>query len=166
MLPALRALLRDIDARLPVVTLETGPMFQERNTMLWLVRTGATLFATFGVVALFMAALGIYGVKAYLVSRRTREIGIRMALGATSRDVVSLVLGDGLALTAAGLILGLGLSAVTVQAIGGFLFGGGGFDFPIVSAAFMTLALATIAATWVPARRATKIAPSLALRSE
>ncbi|MCR4374094.1 MAG: ADOP family duplicated permease, partial [Acidobacteria bacterium] len=124
MLPAIRALLRSIDPQLPVVALETGPMFRERNAMLWIVRTGATLFGVFGAVALFMAALGIYGVKAYLVSRRTREIGIRLALGATSRDVVSLVMRDGLSLTAAGLIVGLGLSALVVRAIGGFVFGG------------------------------------------
>ncbi len=166
MLPALRALLRDIDPNLPVVTLETGPMFRERNAMLWVIRTGATLFGMFGGVALFMAALGIYGVKAYLVARRTREFGIRLALGASSRDVVSLVMRDGLALTAAGLILGLGLSALVVRAIGGFVFGGGGFDLPIVSAAFVALFLSATAATWIPARRATRIAPSLALRSE
>jgi putative ABC transport system permease protein len=155
-----------VDAQLPEITLETTPMFRERNPMLFIVRAGATLFATFGAVALFMAALGIYGVKAYLVSRRTREFGIRMALGATSRDVVSLVMNDGLVLTGSGLLLGLGLSALVVRAIGGLLFGGGGFDLPIVGAAFVTLALAAIAATWVPARRATRIAPALALRSE
>mgnify|MGYP000016121754 CR=1 FL=1 len=166
MLPALRALLRDIDPNLPVVTLETGPMFRERNAMLWIIRTGATLFGVFGAVALFMAALGIYGVKAYLVSRRTREFGIRLALGATSRDVVSLVMRDGLSLTAAGLVLGLGLSALVVRAIGGFVYGGGGFDLPIVGVAFVALGLSAIAATWLPARRATRIAPSLALRSE
>lgn len=166
MLPALRSLLRGIDPQLPVVTLETGPMFRERNAMLWIVRTGATLFGVFGAVALFMAALGIYGVKAYLVSRRTREIGIRLALGATSRDVVSLVMRDGLSLTATGLILGLGLSALSVRAIGGFLFGGGGFDLPIVGAAFLVLAAAAVAANWVPARRATRIAPTIALRAD
>ena len=166
MLPALRALLRDIDPNLPVVKLETGPMFRERNAMLWVIRTGATLFGVFGAVALFLAALGIYGVKAYLVSRRTREIGIRLALGATSRDVVSLVMRDGLSLTAIGLVLGLGLSALAVRAIGGFVYGGGGFDLPIVGAAFAALGLSAIVATWVPARRATKIAPSLALRAE
>jgi putative ABC transport system permease protein len=166
MLPALRALLRSVDPQLPVVTLETGPMFREQNARLWIVRTGATLFGVFGAVALFMAALGIYGVKAYLVSRRTREIGIRLALGATSRDVLSLVMRDGLVLTAAGLVLGLGLSAVAVRGIGGFLFGGGGFDLPIVGAAFVTLAAAAMAATLVPARRATRISPTTALRAE
>jgi len=164
MLPTLRRLLRDIDPQLPVLTLETAPMYRARNPILWIVRTGATLFAVFGAVALFMAVLGIYGVKSYLVSRRTREFGIRMALGATSRDVVSLVMRDGLWLATAGLILGLGLSALAVRGIGQFLFDGGGFDLPIVAAAFVSLALAVLAANWVPARRATRIAPTTALR--
>jgi len=166
MLPAVRALLRDVDAQMPVLSLETGPMFRERNPMLWIVRTGARLFATLGALGLFMAALGIYGVKAYLVSRRTREIGIRLALGATARDVVSLVMSDGLALTAAGLVLGLGLSALTVRGVSGFVFGGAGFDLPIVAAAFLTLAIAALGATWMPTRRAMKIPPTIALRSE
>ena len=97
MLPGVRQLLRAVDDRLPVVTLETRPMFRERNVMLWVVRAGAWVFTAFGLVALGMAALGIYGVKAYLVSRRTREIGIRMALGANPRQVVRLVMSDGLA---------------------------------------------------------------------
>ena len=166
MLPGLRGLFRGIDAQLPVVTLETGPMVRERNAMLWIVRTGAMLFAVFGAIALFMAALGIYGVKAYLVSRRTREIGIRMALGATTRDVLSLVMRDGLTLTAVGLFIGLGLSAVAVRGIGGFLFGGGAFDAPIVGGAFATLVADALLASWVPARRATKIEPTTALRAE
>lgn len=166
MLPVLRRVLHDLDPQLPILTLETGPMFRERNPILWVVRTGATLFVVFGAVALFMAVLGIYGVKAYLVSRRTREFGIRMALGATARDVVSLVMRDGLWQSTAGLVLGLGLSALAVRAIGGFLFDGGGFDLPIVAGAFMTLAAAALAASWVPARRATRIAPTIALRAE
>ncbi|MBK9238678.1 MAG: ABC transporter permease [Acidobacteria bacterium] len=79
MLPALRALLRDIDANLPVVTLETGPMFRERNAMLWVIRTGATLFGVFGGIALFMAALGIYGVKAHFGAPHPR---VRHSAGA------------------------------------------------------------------------------------
>ena len=166
LLPELRAALRGVDPQLPVLTLETTPMFRERNPVLWIVRTGATLFAVFGAVALFMAALGIYGVKAYLVSRRTREIGIRMALGATGRDVVSLVMRDGVWLAISGLVLGLGLSALAVRGIGGFLFGGAGFDVPIVAGALVTLAAAALAATWIPAKRATRIAPTTALRAE
>jgi hypothetical protein len=166
LLPALRRVLQSIDAQLPVLTLETAPMYRERNPVLWLVRTGARLFGVFGAVALFMAALGIYGVKAYLVSRRTREIGIRMALGATARDVVALVMRDGMWLATAGLIAGLGLSVLTVRAISSLLFDGGAFDAPIVTAAFLTLAFSALVASWIPARRATRIAPTTALRAE
>ena len=166
MLPVLRRLLRGIDTQLPVITLETASMFRERNPILWMVRTGATLFAAFGAVALFLAVLGIYGVKSYLVARRTREIGIRQALGADSRAVVALVMRDGLWQTVSGLVLGIGLSALVARAIGGFLYAGGGFDVPIVTAAFLTLAGSALVATLIPARRATKVAPTTALRAE
>ncbi len=165
LLPAVRAALRNADPQLPVVTLETGAMFRERNAMLWIVRTGARVFTIFGIVALVMATLGIYGVKAFLVSRRTREIGIRVALGATSRDVTALVLRDGMATTIGGLVIGLGLSFVAVQGIGSLLFDGGGFDLPIVAAAFVALTGAGLAANLIPARRATRVSPTVALRN-
>jgi predicted permease len=164
MLPGVRQLLRAVDDRLPVVTLETRPMFRERNLMLWIVRAGAWVFTAFGLVALGMAALGIYGVKAYLVSRRTREIGIRMALGANPRQVVRLVMSDGMGLTLGGLVIGLALSAVMSPAVGSLLFQGSGFDAPVVVAAFITLLMAASLASWLPARRATRIAPSAAVR--
>lgn len=140
-------------------------MFRERNAMLWIVRTAARVFTIFGAVALVMATLGIYGVKAFLVSRRTREIGIRVALGATARDVAALVLRDGLATTIGGLVIGLGLSFVAVQGIGWLLFDGGGFDLPIVAAAFVALAASALAANLIPARRATRVSPTIALRN-
>jgi len=164
MLPGVRQLLRTVDDRLPVVTLETRPMFRERNLMLWIVRAGAWVFTAFGLVALGMAALGIYGVKAYLVSRRTREIGIRMALGANPRQVVRLVMSDGLWLTVAGLAIGLALSALMSPAVGSLLFQGSGFDGTVVLLALVTLLAAASLASWLPARRATHIAPSAAVR--
>ena len=133
--------------------------------MLWVVRTAARLFTLFGIIALVMASLGLYGVKAFLVSRRTREIGIRMALGATSHNVTSLVLRDGLALTIAGMVIGLGLSFLAIQGVGVLLFDGGGFDLPIVGAAFLALTLAALLANVIPARRATKVSPTVALRA-
>ncbi len=165
LLPTIRTALREADVLLPVVTLETGAMFRERNAMLWIVRTGARVFTIFGIVALLMASLGIYGVKAFLVSRRTREIGIRLALGAQARDVAALVLRDGLFTTVAGLVLGLGLSFVAVQGIGSLLFDGGGFDLPIVAAAFVALVVSALLANWIPARRAMRVAPTVALRN-
>jgi predicted permease len=164
MLPSIRQAFREVDERLPVVTLETRAMFRDRNLMLWVVRAGAWVFTAFGLVALGMAALGIYGVKAYLVSRRTREIGIRMALGAKSRDVIRLVIGDGLVLTVAGLVAGLALSALVGRAVGSLLFQGASFDGAVIAAAFVTLLAAAVLATWFPARRATRISPSRAFR--
>jgi predicted permease len=164
MLPAVRQAFREVDERLPVLTLETRPMFRDRNLMLWVVRAGAWVFTAFGLVALGMAALGIYGVKAYLVSRRTREIGIRMALGAKSRDVIRLVVGDGLALTLAGLVAGLALSAMVGRAVGVLLFQGASFDGVVIGVAFLTLLSAAALASWLPARRAARISPSRAFR--
>jgi predicted permease len=164
MLPAVRQAFREVDERLPVLTLETRPMFRDRNVMLWVVRAGAWVFTAFGLVALGMAALGIYGVKAYLVSRRTREIGIRMALGAKSRDVIRLVVGDGLTLTLAGLVAGLVLSALVGRAVGVLLFQGASFDGAVVAVAFLTLLSTAALASWLPARRAARISPSRAFR--
>ena len=165
LLPTIRSAFREADVMLPVVTLETGAMFRERNAMLWIVRTGARVFTIFGIVALVMASLGIYGVKAFLVSRRTREIGIRLALGAQARDVASLVLRDGLVTTAAGLVLGVALSFVVIQGLGSLLFDGGGFDLPIVGVALVALVASALLANWIPARRAMRVAPTVALRN-
>jgi predicted permease len=165
MLPSVAAALRSIDPDMPFVSLETRPMFRERNMMLAVVRSGATTFAMFGVAALFLAAAGVYGVKAYLVSRRTREIGIRVALGAEPVNVVRMVLGEGLALAAIGLGAGVGLSAITGSLLRGMLFQGRALDLPVIAVAAGTLVLAILAASWIPARRAARVAPTRALRA-
>jgi predicted permease len=164
MLPALRRELRDVDAAVPIMSLETLPMFRDRNFELWTLRAGANMFLTFGAIALFMAAIGIYGVKAYVVARRTREIGIRLALGATPRNVVGMVLRDGVGLAVAGLTLGLLLSVLAGGAIRGLLFGDSRFDAPVVFGAALVLGVAALVASWVPARRATRIATTQAMR--
>lgn len=166
LLPAIRNVIREAEPLLPVVTLETGAMFQERNAVLWVVRAAAQLFTAFGVIALALAALGIYGVKPFLVTRRTREIGIRVALGATGRDVVSLVLREGLTMTVIGLVVGVGLSWVAVKGLSSLLFDSGGFDLVVVGAAFVALTSAALLANVLPARRATRVAPTIALKSE
>jgi predicted permease len=166
MLATLRDQVRAVDPRLPVLAATTLAGYRDDSIALWLVRTGARLFTLFGVVALFLAVAGVYGVKAYLVARRTREIGIRMALGATRADVVRLVLADGLRITGAGLGLGLVLALLSGQVVSGMLYQVSPADPLVLAGAPVVLAAAALLAAVVPARRATRIAPVTALRSE
>jgi hypothetical protein len=165
MLASVRAALSGIIARPPIVSLETRPGFRDRNLLLAVIRTGAAVFMVLGLAALFLAAVGVYGVKSYLVARRTREIGVRIALGAEPRDVVWMVLGDGLALVTTGVILGAALSVLTGMTMRPILFQGRALDLPVVAVVAATLAAAVLLASWVPARRATRVAPTTALRA-
>jgi len=166
MLPDIRRALVALDDQLPINSLETRPMYRDRNFVLWVLRAGAKIFLAFGVLALFMSVVGVYGVKSYVVARRTREIGIRVALGATPRGVVGMIVRDGLMTTVIGLVIGLGLSVLTGIAIRSFLVGDGRLDITAIVAAMMALAGAATVAAWLPARRATRVPPTLALRSE
>ena len=166
MLPGIRRELMGLDPSLPILSLETRAMYRDRNFVLWMLSAGANLFLTFGALALFMSVIGVYGVKAYIVARRTREIGIRVALGATGGDVAKLVIREGVLLTVAGIVVGVGLSAVAGGAIRSLLFGDGSFDAPVVLGAAVTLTAAALLASWLPARRASRIAPTVALRTE
>jgi putative ABC transport system permease protein len=166
MLPDVRRELLALDASLPIISLETRPMFRERNLVLWVLRAGANVFMAFGALALFMSVVGVYGVKSYLVARRTREIGIRVALGATPRNVVRMIVQDGVVTAVLGLVAGLGLSIVAGSAIRGLLFGDGRFDATVILGSVVALGAAATIAAWLPARRATRVAPTLALRSE
>jgi putative ABC transport system permease protein len=133
---------------------------------MWLLRMGALLFATFGGVALLLALIGVYGVNAYMVARRTREIGVRMAIGADRRDVLRLFLREGLLLTGAGLALGLVLAGLVARLMRGMLFEVSPFDPLVFGVASALLAGAALLACYLPARRATRIDPLLALRHE
>lgn len=166
MLTDVRRELLAIDPALPIIAIETRAGFRERNLILWILRAGANVFLGFGALALFMSVVGVYGVKAYVVARRTREIGIRVALGATPASVVRMVVRDGLLTTIIGLVIGLGLSIVAGSAIRGMLFGDGKFDATVILGAVFGLGLAATIAAWLPARRATRVAPTLALKSE
>jgi predicted permease len=162
----LRRAVREVDPSLPIILLQTFAQFLDSNLDLWLVRAGAAMFSVFGGLALGLAAVGLYGVKAYSVARRTREIGIRMALGAQPGMVLRLIMGEGSVMLVTGLALGLLLAAATGKILSGILFEVGAFDPPAFASAFIILAAATLFATWLPARRATRINPMVALRTE
>lgn len=118
-----------------------------------------------GVVATLLAAVGLSGVIAYAVGRRTREIGIRMALGATPRDVVRMVMGQGLGLVAAGLGVGLALSWAAARAISSALYGVGAADPAAWAGAVGVMVASAALANYLPARRAARVDPAVALRS-
>jgi putative ABC transport system permease protein len=120
----------------------------------------------FAVVAIFLAALGIYGVMAYNVAQRTQEIGVRMALGAAPRDVVSMIIGQGFRLVLAGLALGLVAAWFSAQLLASLLHGVEPHDPPTFAFGPHLLALVALLACYLPSRRATRIDPLHALRGE
>jgi predicted permease len=165
-LAAMRRELAQIDSRLPVLDLMPMRRFHDRSLELWAVRAGGAIVIVFGVLALFLAVAGVYGVKSYVVSQRTREIGIRVAVGAQPRDVLWMVLREGLLLTSAGLAIGLVLAAMSGLALSRLLYRVSPLDPIVFVAAPFALATSALVASWLPARRATKVAPVTALRMD
>jgi len=166
MLGEIRREIRQVDPRLPVLELTTMEGFHRKSLELWLVEAGGKMFTTLGLLALGLAVVGVYEVKSYVVSQRTREIGIRMALGADRRDVVRLVLKDGAKLTAVGLGVGLPLAGFISFALTKVLNGVMPFDPVVFVSAPIVLGAAALIASFVPARRAARVEPLKALRSE
>jgi predicted permease len=162
----LRRTVRDVDPAIPIISLRTFAQYLDSNLDLWIVRAGAALFSIFGGLALGLAVVGLYGVKAYSVARRTREIGIRMALGAQPGMVLRMIMREGSIMLLSGLALGLLLAAAAGKILSGILYEVGAFDLPAFAGALILLAAATLFATWLPARRATRINPMVALRTE
>jgi predicted permease len=162
----IRRAVRDVDPTLPVLALKTFSQHMDSNMQLWTVRAGAMLFSVFGALALVLAIVGVYGVKAYSVARRTREIGIRMALGARPNVVQWMIMREGSFMLAGGVVMGLLLAAGTGKLLSGMLYQVGSLDPVAFSSAPLVLAAATLVATWLPARRATRINPLQALRTE
>ncbi|HVF73367.1 MAG TPA: ABC transporter permease [Chthoniobacterales bacterium] len=162
----LRRTVREVDPALPVLSLKTFDQHMESNFQLWVVRAGAAMFSVFGILALGLAVVGLYGVKAYAVARRTREIGIRMALGAQRGAVLRMIMGEGSIMLLCGIVLGLLLAAGTGKILSGMLYEVGALDPVAFTLAPLTLAAAALLATWLPARRATRISPMAALRTE
>jgi putative ABC transport system permease protein len=125
-----------------------------------------TLLATFAALALILASVGLYGVMALTVTQRTRELGIRMALGAARSDVFRLVLSHGALLVSIGIVLGLLGAIAASHALQAVLYGVGPLDLPAFAMAIVGLAFIALFACFVPARRATRVDPVVALRSE
>lgn len=162
---ALRRELRAVDAKLPVLELTTFQTFHDNSLELWAIRAGGRLLLLIGTLALGLATAGVYGVKSYLVSRRTREIGIRMALGANPRDVMGMVMRESAGLTLAGLAVGLPVALIMGRLLGTILYDVSSFDPLVFVTAPIVLAAASLFASYVPARRATRINPLSALRA-
>jgi predicted permease len=160
----LRAELADLDPNLRVYEMQTLEQFASGS--LWRVRWQAALLAVFGGLAMVLAAVGLYGVVAYTVAQQTRELGIRMAMGAQRGDVLWMVLGRGLRLTAVGIGIGLLLSAGATRLLGGLLYGMSPLDPVSFAAASLAWTAVAMLASYVPARRAMRVDPVVALRWE
>jgi len=124
------------------------------------------LLALFGAVALVLSALGIYGVTAYGVAQRTREIGVRIAVGAQTADVLKMVMGNALRLAGAGVGLGLCAALLGARALSSQLYGVSARDPLTYAGISAVLAAVAILASWLPARRATRVDPAVALKAE
>jgi putative ABC transport system permease protein len=160
----LRAVFREIDAGLAIFGVE--PLDITLSESIATERFLMVLLVLFASLALVLAAIGIHGILSYNVAQRTREIGIRMALGAPQKRVIHLVLIQGATLTLCGLAAGLALALVAARLMSGLLFGVATTDMPTLAAVLTVLTLVAAIATWVPVRRATRVDPIAALRQE
>jgi len=164
MLEAIRHEIHSTDERLPLLTLTTMRRHLESSVEMWVVRTGAHILEIFGGVALFLAIIGLYAINAYTMAGRTREIGIRMALGADASSTLQMILKDGLGVTAIGTGIGLLLAIGIGRLLAGFLYDVPNIDPVVIAAASAVLVAVALFACYVPARRASRVDPMTALR--
>ena len=150
----------------PVFNIRPFSRHIEASFDLWATRLGATLFSVFGGLALVLAVVGLYGVKAYTVARRTREIGIRLALGAEPGTVQTMILREGLMMTLTGAVLGLLLALGLGKLCASLLYQVSPVDPVAFTLAPAVLFVTAMAACYLPARRATRVSPMTALRSQ
>ena len=161
---AIRKEVQNVDRSVPVSAVRT--MDEHMTYALWAPNMAASLSLAFGVVAILLSAVGLYSVMAYVVSQRTREVGIRMALGANRADVLKMIAAQGMRLAVIGVVIGLLLSLAMARALSSLLIGISGYDVTTFVVVSSLLVLVALIACYLPARRATKIDPLVALRYE
>ena len=166
MLATVDRAIRDVDPRMPILRRQTWRDRIHGGFDVWIYRTGARMFSAFGAIALLLAVIGVYGVKSYVVSRRTREFGIRIAIGAQPRAVLWQVLREGGRTTAVGIGIGVLLALGAGRLLQGFLYGVNAVEPVVLVTAPLILLASSLLASYVPALRATKVDPTVALRSE
>ena len=160
----IRSTLRKLDAQLPVVNVKTmGNRFGEAT---WRTRLSADLLTLFAALALLLAAIGLYGVLAQIVEQRTREIGVRMALGADRANIFRLVIGRALIIGLVGVAVGIGIAMWSMRFLDALLYQVKSDDPLTVAVLAILLMAVTLVAAYVPARRATRVDPLTSLRAE
>jgi putative ABC transport system permease protein len=162
--PAIGRALAEVDSRAPIVYLRT--MDTQLASITSVVRMLTSMLALFAATSLVIATLGQYAVLAFTMKRRTRDFGLRLALGASARQILGSVVGEGLRLTMAGLAIGLALSLVSARALRSALFGVTPVDPATYVSVIVVLAVASLVACWLPAWRASRVDPIQALREE
>jgi predicted permease len=164
LVPAIQRIVQGIDPDLPVIDVRTER--EQIDATMQMERALATLTTGFGLMALMLASVGIYGIMAYTVSQRTNEIGIRLALGAERRQIRGMILGESTWITAAGLVAGVAGALGLVRLVKSMLFGIAPYD-PVTLGCAVTVMLGVaLVASWIPARRAAGVEPMEALRHE
>jgi len=166
MVETVRTQLRAADANLPIMYVKSFRSQHEGSAQVWLLRAGAKLFLTLGLAAAFVAVIGLYGVRSYLVSRRTREFGVRMAVGASPVDVLRLVLREAITTTAVGLTIGLVLGVMLGWGLSFVIYQVSPYDPITLAGSTGLLTISSIVASLIPARRAANVLPMTALRND
>jgi ABC-type antimicrobial peptide transport system permease subunit len=166
MLDTVARVVRDVDERVPVLSVATWRDHFDAGLDARLLRAGAGAFSAFGGIALLLAVLGVYGVKSYVVSRRTREFGIRIAIGAPPRALLWQVLREDGRITTIGIGIGLLMAFGAGQFLHSILYGVNSIEPVVLVTAPLILLAASLLASYIPALRATRVDPTVALRSE
>jgi ABC-type antimicrobial peptide transport system permease subunit len=164
MLPVLRREISALDPNVPIS--EDVPLTQQVNAVYKSVMLTSGVLASSAVIAFFLSMIGLYGMLAFAVSQRTREIGVRIALGAQTADVLRLVVGQGLRLAFAGMAIGLLAAFAATRVMKSLLYGVSATDPLTFILIALLLIFVALLACWIPARRATKVDPIVALRCD